>query len=74
MSRVCMLTGKRGLVGNKVSHAKNRTKMRQEVNLTSKKVFIPETGETVRLRLSARAIKTLDKSGGLVKYLRKKLH
>lgn len=73
MSRICILTGKRGLVGNKVSHAKNRTKMKQEVNLKSKRVFIPETGETVRLRLSTKAIKTLDKSGGLIKYLRKKL-
>ena len=71
MSRVCDLTGKRRLVGNKVSHAKNRTKMRQQVNLHSKKVFDPETGQTVRLRLSTRAIRTLDKVGSLSEFLRK---
>lgn len=71
MSRVCSITGKRGLVGNRVSHAKNRTKMKQEVNLKTKKIFIPETGETIRMRISARAVKTLDKVGGLVKFLRK---
>jgi large subunit ribosomal protein L28 len=72
MSRVCDLTGKRRLVGNKVSHAKNRTKMRQQVNLQSKKIFDPETGQTIRLRLSTRAIRTLDKIGSITKYLKKK--
>lgn len=71
MARTCDLTGKRRLVGNKVSHAKNRTKMRQQVNLHSKVVFDPDTGKTVRLRLSTRAIRTLDKIGSLSKFLRK---
>jgi large subunit ribosomal protein L28 len=71
MSRTCDLTGKRALVGNKVSHAKNRTKVKKQVNLHHKKVFDPETGETLRLRLSAKAIRTLDKLGSLSKFLRK---
>lgn len=74
MSRTCDLTGKRRLVGNKVSHANNKTKMTQKPNLKMKKVFDPETGETVRLRLSTRAIRTLDKVGSLSKFLRKYRH
>ena len=71
MARTCDLTGKRRLVGHKVSHSNIKTKMRQQVNLHSKRVFDPETGTTVRLRLSAKAIRTLDKVGSLSKFLRK---
>ena len=74
MARACDLTGKRRLVGNKVSHANNKTKMKQQVNLHNKKVYDPETGETVKLRLSASAIRTLDKVGSLSKFLRKFSH
>lgn len=74
MARACDLTQKRRLVGNKVSHANNKTKMKQQVNLHSKKVFDPETGETVKLRLSTSAIRTLDKIGSLSKFLRKFRH
>lgn len=74
MARVCDLTGKRRLVGNKVSHAHNKTKMTQQPNLKMKKIFDPETGQTVRLRLSTRAIRTLDKVGSLSKFLRKNRH
>ena len=44
MSRVCDLTGKRRLVGNRVSHANNKTKMTQRPNLHTKRVFDPVTG------------------------------
>jgi large subunit ribosomal protein L28 len=71
MSRTCDLTGKRALVGNKVSHAHNKTKVKKQVNLHFKKVFDPETGETVRLKLSAKAIRTLDKLGTLSRFLKK---
>lgn len=74
MARACDLTQKRRLVGNKVSHANNKTKMKQQVNLHNKRVFDPETGETVRLRLSTSAIRTLDKVGSLSKFLRKFSH
>jgi large subunit ribosomal protein L28 len=74
MARVCDLTGKRRLVGNNVSHAKNRTKMTQKPNLQTKRIFDPETGETLRLRLSTRAIRTLDKVGSLSKFVRKYRH
>lgn len=74
MARVCDLTGKRRLVGNKVSHAKNKTKMTQKPNLQTKKIFDPETGETLKLRLSTSAMRTLDKVGSLSKFLRKYKH
>ncbi len=74
MSRVCDLTGKRRLVGNKVSHSNIKTKMTQKPNLQWKKVFDPETGKTIRLRLSTSAIRTLDKVGSLSKFLRKYGH
>ncbi len=74
MARVCDLTGKKRLVGNKVSHSNIKTKMTQKPNLQTKRVFDPETGETVKLRLSTRAIRTLDKIGSLSKFLRKYKH
>ena len=74
MARACDLTRKRRLVGNKVSHANNKTKMKQQVNLHNKRVYDPETGETVKLRLSTSAIRTLDKVGSLSKFLRKFSH
>jgi len=74
MTCSCDLTGKRRLVGNKVSHAKNRTKMTQNPNIQTKRIFDPETGKTVKLRLSTNAIRTLDKIGSLSKFLRKYGH
>ncbi len=74
MARVCDLTGKRRLVGNKVSHAKNRTKMTQKPNIQTKRVFDPESGETIKLKLSTSAIRTLDKIGSLTKFIKKYKH
>jgi large subunit ribosomal protein L28 len=74
MARTCDLTGKRRQVNNKVSHSNVKTKVLKQVNLQSKKVYDPETGSTVKLRLSAKAIKSLDKVGSLSKFLRKYAH
>ncbi len=74
MARTCDLTGKRRLVANKVSHANNKTKTKKQVNLHSKKVFDPETGTVIRLKLSANAIRTLDKVGSISKYVKKNAH
>ena len=71
MSRICKITGKRPRVGNNVSKANNKTKRRQLPNLQSKKIFVPELGKAVRLKLSVKAIKTIDKYG-LLPYLKKK--
>ena len=51
------------MVGTNVSHAKNKTKRRFYPNLQTKKFFVPETGETVILKVSANAIRTIDKKG-----------
>ena len=63
MARVCQITGKRPQVGNKVSHANNRTKRRFYPNLQTKRFFIPETNEWVTLKVSAAAIRTISKLG-----------
>ena len=71
MSRVCKLTGKRPRVANNVSKANNKTKRRQYPNLQSKRVFVPELGRSIRLKLSVKALKTIDRHG-LLGYLKKK--
>ena len=71
MAQRCDLTGKRRLVGNKVSHAKNRTKMTQRPNLQTKRIYDPITGQTVKVRISTRAMRTLDKLGSLSAFLKK---
>ena len=63
MSRRCKITNKRGLKGNNVSHSKRRTRRKQEVNLTTKKFWIPEEKRFVRLRISTSVLRTIAKKG-----------
>ncbi|NLN24335.1 MAG: 50S ribosomal protein L28 [Bacteroidetes bacterium] len=63
MSRVCELTGKRAMVGNNVSHAINKTKRKFNVNLLKKRFYIPEEDKWITLRVSASAIKDINKKG-----------
>lgn len=63
MSRVCELSGKSGLVGNRVSHAKNRTKVRLLPNLQSKSIYAPSIRKFVKVRLSTSALRTVNKIG-----------
>lgn len=65
MSRVCDLTGKRPAVANNVSHAMNKTKRRQLPNLQNKQYQSEILGRTVALRVSTKAMRTIDKHGGL---------
>ena len=51
------------MVGNNVSHANNKTKRKFYPNLHTKKFFVPETGETVILKVSASALRTINKKG-----------
>ena len=69
MSRVCKITGKRPMAGNNVSKAHNKTRRVQRPNLQRKRIYLPEDGRTVTLRLSARALRTVDRKG-LMNYLR----
>jgi large subunit ribosomal protein L28 len=61
--RVCDLTGKRPVVGNNVSHSNTKTKRRFYPNLQDKRFFIPEENRWIRLRVSTKAIKTINKMG-----------
>lgn len=63
MSRVCQVTGKKPLVGNNVSHSNRHTKRRFEVNLLSKRFWLEEEKRWIKLRLSARGIRRIDKVG-----------
>jgi large subunit ribosomal protein L28 len=69
MARRCSITGKGPLVGNRVSHSHKKTKRRQLPNIHDKRIFVPELGRSVRVRLSTRAMRTIDKKG-LMAYLR----
>lgn len=63
MSRRCQLTGKKANNAFAVSHSHRRTKKLQEANLQWKRVWWPEGNRWVRLRLSTKAIKSLEKRG-----------
>ena len=63
MSRICDITGKKVMVGNNVSHSNRKTKRKFYPNLQTKKFFIPESGEWVTLKVSASALRTIDKNG-----------
>lgn len=63
MSKVCQITGKKAQVGNNVSHSKRRTKRKFEVNLHTKKFYWVEQDMWIELRLSTRALRTINKIG-----------
>jgi large subunit ribosomal protein L28 len=70
MPRRCAITGKGSLTGNNVSHAHNKTKRQQHPNLQKKRIFIPELGRTVRVRISTSALRSITRQG-LMPYLKK---
>ena len=63
MARVCQITGKRPAVGNNVSHANNKTKRRFYPNLQTKRFFVPEENKWITLKVSTKAIKTINAKG-----------
>ena len=68
--RVCELTGKRRNIANNVSHAHNKTKKTQQPNLQSKRIWVPDLERHIKLRLSTRAIRSINKLG-LKEYCRR---
>jgi len=60
MSRRCSITGKTNNFGNAVSHSNRHTRRIQRANIQKKRMFIPELGKEVTLKLSTRAIRTLN--------------
>jgi large subunit ribosomal protein L28 len=71
MARRCELTGKSVLVGHRVSHANNKTKHRFKPNLTEVTLLSDLLQKSVRLRISAHALRTIDHRGGLDAFLMK---
>ena len=63
MAKVCVVTGKKPMSGNNVSHANNKTRRRFEPNLHDKRFWVPSEKRWVRLRVSAKAIKIINKRG-----------
>ena len=70
MSRVCQLTGKKPITGNNVSHSNRKTKRRFVPNVQKKRFYIPEKKEWVTLKVSAKAIRNINKLG-IYDYLKK---
>lgn len=70
MSKVCQLTGKRPITGNNVSHSNRKTRRRFLPNLHKKRFYIPETEQWVTLKLSSKALRTINKLG-VYAYLKK---
>lgn len=63
MSRRCELSGTGVMVGNNVSHANNRTRRRFLPNLQKKRIWVPEEGRWVTVKVTVATLKTLDKVG-----------
>ena len=63
MARVCQVTGKAPMVGNKVSHANNRTKRRFLPNLQYRRFWVESENRFVRLRVSNAGLRIIDKNG-----------
>ncbi|HRQ39972.1 MAG TPA: 50S ribosomal protein L28 [Chloroflexota bacterium] len=70
MARKCKISGKGPMAGNNVSFSQKKTRRRFLPNLQTKKIYIPELDRTVSIRMSARALRTVDKVG-LMTYLNK---
>ena len=69
MSRRCQITGKGVLTGNNVSHANNRTRRRFLPNLQETSLLSDVLGIAVHMRLTTRAIRTIEQKGGIDAYL-----
>jgi len=71
MSRRCELTGKGPMSGNKVSHAVNKTRRRFLPNLCNVTLHSDVLGRSVKARVSAHALRSVDHVGGLDAFLKK---
>jgi large subunit ribosomal protein L28 len=69
MARRCSVTGKGVQTGNNVSHAHNKTRRRFLPNLQSTSLFSETLGRSVRLRITAAAVRTIEHNGGLDAWL-----
>ena len=63
MPRACQITGKSVMVGNNVSHANNKTRRRFLPNLQYRRFWVESEKRWVRLRVSSKGLRTIDKKG-----------
>ena len=63
MAKVCMVTGKRPVTGNNVSHAHNKTRRRFLPNLHTHRFWVESENRFVKLRLTAKGMRIIDKNG-----------
>ena len=63
MSKICDLTGKHVIVGNRVSHSNRKTKRVFIPNLHTKRFFVPELGDWITLKVSTSAVRSINKYG-----------
>jgi large subunit ribosomal protein L28 len=63
VSKVCQLTGKKPMSGNNVSHANNKTRRVQEPNLQKRKLWNERKKRWETVKVSAKALRTIDKKG-----------
>ncbi|HTN68073.1 MAG TPA: 50S ribosomal protein L28 [Dysgonamonadaceae bacterium] len=63
MAKICQITGKRAMVGNKVSHSKSKTKRKFNVNLFKRKLYWVEEECWINLNVSAAGLRTINKVG-----------
>ncbi len=66
----CKLSGRKPMSGNRVSFSQKKTKRVFKPNVQSKKIYVAELGRSVRIQMSARAMRTVDKIG-LLPYLQR---
>ena len=65
MSRICQITGKRPITGNRVSHSNVKTRRWFLPNIQDKKFFIPEENRWISLKVSAKGMRIINKKGVL---------
>ena len=63
MSRKCTISKKSSMVGNRVSHAKNRTKVRLLPNVQDKRIYSTKLGKFIRIRVCTSALRSINKIG-----------
>ncbi len=63
MAKVCIFTGRRRMLGHKVSHSNIKTRRKFELNLHKRSLYVPSLDRFIKVRISNRAVRTLHKNG-----------
>lgn len=63
MSNVCQVTGRKPSFGNNVSHSQRKTRRRWDVNIQTQRFYVPNEDRWVKLKVSAKGLKTINKHG-----------